>query len=63
MTFKSNNTTICSAKTDATGHVTCSPTVLQALLVPLNGKLSASYGGNATWLPSSGTAGLIGTFD
>jgi hypothetical protein len=63
VTFKSNNTTICSGKTDATGHVTCSPTVLQALLVPLNGKLSASYAGNATWLPSSGTAGLIGAFD
>ena len=62
VTFKSNNTTICSGKTDTTGHVTCSPTVLQALLVPLNGKLSASYGGNATWLPSSGSAGLIGTF-
>jgi hypothetical protein len=63
VTFKSNNTTICSGKTDATGHVTCSPTVLQALLVPLNGKLSASYAGNATWLPSSGSAGLIGTFN
>ncbi|MFL6107345.1 MAG: beta strand repeat-containing protein [Marmoricola sp.] len=60
VSFKSGTTTVCSAKTDVNGHVKCSQNPLNALLTPLKGTITATYGGDLNWNGSSGTAPLIG---
>ena len=59
VTFKSGNATVCSGKTDAKGHAQCSQNLLNALLTPLKGTLTATFAGDLNWLGSSGTASLI----
>jgi hypothetical protein len=46
----------CSATTDSTGTASCSVSVLTALLHP--GGYTATYQGNSTYLPSSGTGAV-----
>jgi putative Ig domain-containing protein len=58
--FKAGGTTVCTGVTAADGNVRCTMTIFNTLLTILNLGVSASYGGSATWLPSSGSAGLIG---
>jgi hypothetical protein len=59
--FKSSGVTVCTANTDAQGHVKCQPNNLNALLLPLlAGKISASYAGSALWTPATSSAGLVG---
>ena len=57
--FKSGTKTVCTGTTNAAGHAQCSQNVLDALLTPLKGTLTATYAGNATWNGSSGSAPLI----
>lgn len=57
--FKSGTRTVCTGVTNAAGHAQCSQNPIDALLTPLKGTLTASYAGNATWNPSSGSAPLI----
>lgn len=59
ITFKSGTSTVCSGKTDANGHAQCSQTILNAILTPLRGNLTATYSGDLNWFGSSGTAALI----
>jgi hypothetical protein len=59
VTFKSGTTTVCSAKTNAVGHAQCSQSLLNAILTPLRGNLTATYAGDLNWFGSSGTATLI----
>ncbi len=58
--FFSGTKKVCQANTDASGHVKCQPDLLTALLVPLKGEITGKYAGNAAWLPSQSSAGLIG---
>lgn len=58
--FKAGATTVCTGLTGADGTVICKLDVIQTLQVVLMFGVTGSYGGNATWLPSSGSAGLIG---
>jgi hypothetical protein len=60
VTFKSGTSTVCTANTDVNGHVKCQPSLLNSLIVPLKGTVTATYPGNTTWLPSTSSAGLIG---
>jgi len=59
VSFKSGTLALCSAVTNAVGFARCTPNTLIWLLVPVNGKVTASYAGNATWAASTGTAGVI----
>jgi hypothetical protein len=56
-----NSTTVCTGVTNASGVVTCQMTVAHTALVVARLGVSASFAGNALWLPSSGSAGLIST--
>jgi hypothetical protein len=59
--FKSGATTVCTGVTDADGRVArCEVNLLNTLVILTNGTVTATYAGNATWSPSSGSAGLIG---
>lgn len=58
--FKANNTAVCTATTDATGLAKCTLSPLGLVLVTLAGGINASYAGSTVWLPSSGTAGILG---
>ncbi|MFL6107806.1 MAG: putative Ig domain-containing protein, partial [Marmoricola sp.] len=59
VTFKSGTSTVCSGKTDAAGHAQCSQSILNALLTPLRGNLTATYAGDGNWFGSTGSAALI----
>jgi parallel beta-helix repeat protein len=59
VTFKSGTSTVCSGKTDAKGHAQCSQSVLNAILTPLRGSLTATYAGDLNWIGSTGSAALI----
>ena len=59
--FTVNGTPVCSGTTDAQGEVLCTMSVTNTLIATLAGKVSAAYAGNARWLPSSGSNGLIAT--
>ena len=61
--FKANNTnsTVCSGKTNASGVVTCTMSLTATLTAIAHGGVTATFAGNALWLPATGTAGLIST--
>jgi hypothetical protein len=59
ITFKAGTTTVCSAVTAADGTATCTASVGNTLLLILNGGVTATYAGSPSWLPSSGSAGLL----
>jgi predicted extracellular nuclease len=58
ITFKAGATTVCTGTTGADGRVTCTMSPINTLLVIVHFGVTASYRGNASWLPSSGSAGL-----
>jgi hypothetical protein len=58
--FKAGATTVCTAVTAADGTVTCKMNVVNTLLVIVNLGVTATYAGNASWLPSTGSTGLVG---
>ena len=59
--FKAGTTTVCTGVTDTSGRVArCAVSLLNTLKVISNGGVSATYAGNTFWLPSSGSAGLVG---
>ena len=55
------NTTVCSAKTDVAGNVSCGINPLLLPTVIVRGGVSATFAGNALWLPATGEAGLVGS--
>lgn len=57
--FKSGTKTVCTGTTNAAGHAQCSQNLLDALLTPLKGTLTATFAGNTVWNGSSGSAPLI----
>lgn len=57
--FKSGTKTVCTGISNAAGHAQCSQNVLDALLTPLKGSLTATFAGNANWNGSSATAGAF----
>jgi hypothetical protein len=57
--FKAGATTVCTGVTGADGKVSCTMTLANTLVTILNLGVTASYGGNALWQPSSGSAGLL----
>lgn len=59
VSFKSGTLALCSAVTNASGFARCTPNTLVWLLVPVNGKVTASYAGSTVWAASTGTAGVI----
>jgi hypothetical protein len=59
VTFKSGTPTVCSGKTDVKGHAQCSQSILNALLTPIKGKLTATFAGDLNWTGSTGSANLI----
>jgi hypothetical protein len=60
LVFKAGTATVCTGTTTASGEVTCPLSLLGILAVTLNLKVTATYAGNSTWAPSSGTGNLIG---
>jgi hypothetical protein len=59
--FKSGTTVLCTGVTDASGRVArCPVDTLKTLRMIANGTVTATYAGNATWNPASGSAGLVG---
>jgi hypothetical protein len=56
--FKAGTTTVCTGVTDSNGNVNCAMTVTNTLVVISKKMVTATFAGNALWLPSSGTAGL-----
>jgi len=61
VTFKSIlQIPLCSAVTDATGTASCKMTPQSTALAIAGTKVTGVFLGNALWLPSTGTAGLIG---
>jgi hypothetical protein len=50
---------VCSGVTNAAGVATCTPPPADVLLVDLSGGFTATYGGNASYIGSNGSAGLI----
>jgi len=59
--FYAGTTKVCTGVTDTNGRVArCGMTLLNTLKVVNNKGVSATYAGNTFWLPSSGSAGLIG---
>jgi hypothetical protein len=59
--FYAGTTKVCTGTTDANGRVArCEVNLLNALKVVSSGGVSATYAGNTFWLPSSGSAGLVG---
>jgi hypothetical protein len=59
VTFQTGSTTVCSGVTTATGAVKCNITVLNEVSAILANGVTATYAGSASWLPSSGSAGLL----
>jgi hypothetical protein len=59
--FTSGTTTVCTGVTDASGRVArCPVDTLKTLKMIANGTVKGTYAGNATWNPSTGSAGLVG---
>ncbi|HET6168233.1 MAG TPA: putative Ig domain-containing protein [Marmoricola sp.] len=59
--FYTGTTKVCTGTTDANGRVArCEVSLLNTLKIVSNGRVSATYPGNTFWLPSNGSAGLIG---
>jgi hypothetical protein len=56
---KGTTTTVCSGTTNATGNVTCTMSLTATLTTIAKGGVTASFAGNALWLPTTGTAGLV----
>jgi predicted outer membrane repeat protein len=59
VTFKTGSTTVCSGVTTSTGAVRCNITVLDEVAAILANGVTATYAGSDSWLPSSGSAGLL----
>lgn len=59
--FKAGGTTVCTGVTGTDGKVTCVTSITDTLLVTLNLGVTATYAGSSLWLPSSGSAGLVGS--
>lgn len=59
VTFKAGSTTLCTGVTGANGAVTCNFTVNGLLVAVLSNGVTATYAGSSSWLPSSGSAGLL----
>jgi hypothetical protein len=59
--FTVNGTPVCTGTTGPTGDVICTMSLANTLIATLSGTITASYAGNATWLGSSGSNGLIST--
>ncbi|MCW2798431.1 putative Ig domain-containing protein, partial [Nocardioides sp.] len=57
--FRAASTTVCSGVTAADGKVTCTMSLANTVLVILNLGVSATYAGSSSWLPASGSAGLL----
>lgn len=57
--FTSGGKTVCTGVSDAKGHAQCSQNLLDALLTPLKGSLTATFAGNTVWNGSSATAGAF----
>ena len=59
--FKAPNTTttVCTGVTNGLGVATCTMNLKHTLTVIAKGGVTASYAGNALWLPATGTAGLV----
>ncbi|MDT4921083.1 MAG: hypothetical protein QOI15_1985 [Pseudonocardiales bacterium] len=57
--FKAGTATVCTGVTNASGVVNCTMTVANTVKVIAKLGVTATFAGNALWLPSSGTAGLI----
>ena len=59
--FKAKGTTtnVCSGKTNAAGNVTCTMTLTATLTTIAKGGVTATFAGNALWLPTTGSAGLV----
>ena len=60
LTFNGGTPYACSAVTDGSGTAVCNPGLGNLLGLILGGKVTGSFAGSPTWLPSSGSAGLIG---
>jgi hypothetical protein len=59
VTFMAGTTVVCSGVTSASGAVTCTMSIGNTLLVIANLGVTAQYAGSDSWLPSSGSAGLL----
>jgi hypothetical protein len=61
VTFKATNTstTVCTGKTNASGVATCTMSLTATLTTIAHGGVTASFAGNALWLPATGKAGLV----
>jgi hypothetical protein len=59
--FKAQNTTtqVCAGTTSSSGVVTCSMSLTATLTTIGKGGVTASFAGNALWLPATGQAGLV----
>ncbi len=57
--YKVGATTVCTGVTNASGFNSCSMAVDKTILVILNGGVTATYAGNAFWLPASGSNTLL----
>jgi hypothetical protein len=55
-----NGTPVCSGTTDANGRATCTMSLVNTTIAILSGKVTGTYAGNALWLGSSGSSGLVG---
>jgi hypothetical protein len=57
--FTAGSTTLCTAMTNASGLATCSYSALNLVAAVLSFGVTATYAGNGSYLPSSGSAGLL----
>jgi hypothetical protein len=57
--FTAGSTTLCSGMTNTSGVVTCSYSILDLVPAVLNLGVTATYAGNGSYLPSTGSAGLL----
>jgi hypothetical protein len=57
--FTSGGKTVCTGTSNANGHAQCSQNVLDALLTPLKGSLTATFAGNTVWNGATATAGAF----
>jgi hypothetical protein len=53
------NTTVCTGTTNAAGVVTCTMSLTATLTTVAHNGVTATFAGNALWLPATGTAGLV----
>jgi hypothetical protein len=57
--FKAGLVTVCQGVTDVNGRVSCTMNAVNTLLAILNLGVSATYAGNTSWKPASGSALLF----